>query len=184
MRKAFLEVKEQSIVLIGNFNPAIFHPQWLARKDLIGSADADKASITVNHPDISEFQLSFCNIQVLVDRFSITSSQETHFKSIRDLVINILKFLPETPVIQMGINLEHHYNFSDEKEYIQFGHIIVPKKPLWDSITDDPGVEKISIRFKQDEGYEGHKVITLNPSNKYKLGVRLQVNDHLDLLSS
>ena len=43
-----LEIFNASIVLVGDFNPAIFTPDWLESHQLIGPADAKTARDDVN----------------------------------------------------------------------------------------------------------------------------------------
>ncbi len=176
------DIKELSIVLIGKFNPSIIHPQWLVRKDLIRSGEAEDAKIKVNHPEISDFDLSSCTIQVTHDRFMISSTQETYFKSMMELIKNILELLPECPVLQAGINLHHHYKFDDKEQYIKFGHIIVPKDDLWNKIVKNPGLTKVTIESEREDGKDGKIVTMVGVSRRIqKQGVEIQVNDHFDL---
>ena len=176
------DIKELSVVLIGKFNPSIVHPQWLVRKDLIRSGEAESAKIKVNHPEISDFDLSSCTIQVTNDRFMVSSTQETYFKSMIELIKNILGLLPECPVLQAGINLHHHYKFDNKENYIDFGHKIVPKDDLWSAVVKNPGLTKITVQSERGDNYDGKVVTMVGISRKIqKQGVEIQVNDHFDL---
>ena len=42
-----------SIVLVGQFNPPIVTPQWLARHSLVSGEEADNAEIGVIHKEIT-----------------------------------------------------------------------------------------------------------------------------------
>lgn len=176
------DIKELSVVLIGKFNPSIIHPQWLVRKDLIRSGEAEDAKIKVNHPEISDFDLSSCAIQVTNDRFMISSTQETYFKSMLGLIKNILELLPECPISQVGVNLHHHYKFDDKERYIEFGHRIVPKDDLWNKILKNPGLTKVTIESDRKDDRDGKIMIMVGISRRIlKQGVEIQVNDHFDL---
>src|SRR5262245_12438798 len=109
------EAKELSIVLIGKFNPVIINPNWLAGKELINDLEAKEATESGNfitHPEVSQFGLSYFNVQVMQERYVITSMQEGFFDKICELTISIFSFLPETPIIQMGINTVYHYKLD------------------------------------------------------------------------
>jgi hypothetical protein len=45
-----------SIVLVGNFNPAIFQPAWLAAKGLIRESEASAAVVEVIHPELAQYR--------------------------------------------------------------------------------------------------------------------------------
>ena len=64
-----LETQEASIVLVGSFNPAIFHPEWLLRHELIPEDDIKAAKVEIVHQNISKFSLSWFNIEILNNRF-------------------------------------------------------------------------------------------------------------------
>lgn len=170
------------IVAIGQFNPVIYHPQWLARKDIIRSREAETATVKISHSEVSEFELEYCFIQVLKDRFTVSSTQETHFKKVRDLVRSIFDFLPECPIAQLGINLHHHYRFASESDYVSFGHKIVPKDQLWNSFLVEPGLSNLVVKASREDAYDGYKQIHVNVSSKVRPnGIQIFVNDHYAL---
>jgi hypothetical protein len=181
MTNAELKFKEHSIVLLGTFNPVIFNPHWLARKGLIGNELADAAQTNVNSTEVSEFILESFKILVLTDRFIASSVQEMHFDNMRDLTVGIFEYLPECPIVKIGINYHHHYAFNSEEDYIEFGHKIVPKDPLWNALMPEPGVANISIQSPRQDDYVGKRVATVKVSNKVQYGVEIHVNDHYDL---
>ncbi|HEB80754.1 MAG TPA: hypothetical protein ENI71_02630 [Chromatiales bacterium] len=52
------EYDDAAIVLLGNFNPRIFRPDWFGKHCLIGEAEADAASIEIIHPEICIFKMT------------------------------------------------------------------------------------------------------------------------------
>ncbi|MBN2717440.1 MAG: hypothetical protein JXX14_16430 [Deltaproteobacteria bacterium] len=184
MSKSRLEIKELSIVLVGKFNPIIYHPQWMARKSILTPSEADAATenIKIIHQDVAEFVLDYCTIQVVKDRFSATSTQETHFKQMRDLVSNICSHLPECPILQAGINFHHHYRFTEEAAFNAFGHKVVPKEPLWKNFLEEPGLSHVAIQGKRTDGRDGYKMLHINSSGRVRpWGVQIFLNDHYQL---
>ena len=62
--------EEASIVLVGNFNPKIFHPEWFIRKEIVGEWDY-KNEQDINLPDMAQISLpSDRNITVFLNKFS------------------------------------------------------------------------------------------------------------------
>src|SRR5688500_18081918 len=130
------EAKELFIVMVGKFNPVIINPNWLVGKGLINDLEAKEATGKedfITHPEISQFQLSFCNIQVSQERYIISSPQEGYFDQVRALTAEIFDFLRETPIYQIGINTIHHYRLSGIEEWENFGDTLAPKE-IWNSI--------------------------------------------------
>lgn len=187
-----LEIKELSLVLVGKFNPLIFHPHWLARKSLITDTEAEAASNPeeakkkkyINHPEVSQFSLGYCDVQVLLDNFTVSSTQEGYFTPIRDLVLNVFSILRETPIVQVGINLTHHYRFRDVESWHKYGHTLVPKEPLWKAISKNPGLKKLEIESERTDEFKGSVNIITGLSdriNAANFGIKLQINDHYNL---
>ena len=68
------ELDGSSIVLVGNFNPAIFHPSWLSEHGMVREGDADKADIQVVSPEVSSFTTHWLLLQVTRDKFQASTS--------------------------------------------------------------------------------------------------------------
>ena len=66
----------KSIVLLGKFNPTIFQPFWFVAQKLIGKQDGESAELGIVHPDIVNFKLRWCNLEVTRERFVVTTTQE------------------------------------------------------------------------------------------------------------
>ena len=49
------EISGVSVVLLGNFNPAIFTPAWFALHDLLPRQATDNAELQVAHPGLTLF---------------------------------------------------------------------------------------------------------------------------------
>ena len=46
-----------AIVLVGSFNPGMYHPLWFARENLISNEEAETASIKLLIGDLASFEL-------------------------------------------------------------------------------------------------------------------------------
>lgn len=67
MTERIPEISAGSIVMVGSFNPSIFHPQWFARQGLLSPAEADAAELKVQVPQICQFE---------TERFRCSSDNE------------------------------------------------------------------------------------------------------------
>lgn len=174
-------ISDLSIVLVGNFNPAIITPAWLALKRAIRQSDAENARITITHPEISNFSLSFCNIQVTMDKCIISTENEADFELIRDLAVSIFTFLNETPVTGIGINHNMHFGLRNEDEFHKFGDWLAPLN-IWNGTLKNPKLLELKIiePFTPDSPVKN--LITVTTSDRItSFGIRYQLNYHIEL---
>ena len=99
------ELAGASIVLLGSFNPSIFHPSWFARQNLISpeEADADNTKVKVIHKEVTQFETENFTMQITADRFTASAKPSTPGVLLRDLVIGTFYILEHTPVHALGI---------------------------------------------------------------------------------
>lgn len=173
------DTKQLAFVINGRFNPAIIHPEWLVRKGIIPEGLAESAKLKIAHPEYSEFDLDYCTVQVQQARFTVLSTYEHDFPSMLELLVGILGALGETPVVQLGINVTHHFKFADPKIYHQFGHHIVPKDEFWSHILKNPGLVTIQVRGERVGGF---RQVSVGMSEMFpNQGIEVGVNDHYEL---
>ena len=98
------EIQGMSIVLVGSFNPKIFHPAWFAAQKLIREKEAEEANIEVVTPAVAKFSLDWMRLQVIQEQFVVETTQEPYYEILRDLVVGAFSFLNHTPVTMLGIN--------------------------------------------------------------------------------
>ena len=53
------DVSGVEIVLVGSFNPPIFHPEWFAKYGIINSAEKDAAEIELIHREFAFFRMEW-----------------------------------------------------------------------------------------------------------------------------
>ncbi len=58
-----LEAYTLSIVFVGDFNPAIIQPYWLANKKLIREQEAENAKVGILHNEITKFNIDWATIE-------------------------------------------------------------------------------------------------------------------------
>lgn len=119
--------EEASIVLVGNFNPKIFHPEWFIRKEIVAEWDYSNDHI-ISLPDMSEMELpNELKISAFLNKFQIITSLATEYFSLKDIVVNTFSLLSETPITQIGINLTTIIRIPDIKKWRQFGSNLAPQ---------------------------------------------------------
>ena len=177
------QVRTLAIVVVGNFNPAIIQPYWLAKKNLIKEPEAENAKIEFVHPQLTKFDITWASFEVSSDRFVIRSSNETMFQTVFDLFDGIFTCLSETPIKAIGLNHIIHYIIPNDDKYIEFGNRLAPFNN-WDKVMDSPRLLHLEmIEQKRRDKYKGHYIVKIQPSDliKGKNSIMISFNDHLAL---
>ncbi len=103
-----------SIVLLGGFNPMIFHPFWLLQKKLISEADVTEKKIFVND-QLSTYHVGdWLEMTVTPKRCEFKIKKAERVVMMRDLIVGTLNALSEMPIVAIGINRGCVYNLGDE----------------------------------------------------------------------
>lgn len=186
------EILASSIVVVGNFNPAIFSPDWLEKNGLIGNEDAEVAregsegTQIIVSKQVATFETGWFSLQVLDNRFALTSKGALS-PAFKDLAVGIFQLVPHTPVIAVGLNFAAHFRLQSEDDYHLVGDVLAPKS-IWDTLYPDCmiGLGELTVIIQQ--GVRGKipetndaKRITLQPSTRIKYGIHLSYNDHHDV---
>jgi hypothetical protein len=164
-----------SIVLVGNFNPAIFQPAWLAAKGLIRESEASAAVIEVIHAEIAQYRAGWLHISVTRDRFSASTSDPACQAPLRDLVVGTFQLLEQTPVVRLGLNRSMHVDLVDDQTWHALGHLVAPKEP-WAGILEKPGMRALLMEGPRTDGVPGRKFFRVEPSLKHTHAVFVDVN--------
>lgn len=119
--------EEASIVLVGNMNPKIFHPEWFIRKGIVEEWDHSQDEF-ISLPDMSQMELpNDRKITALLNQFSIRSSRASEYFSLKDLVMSTFTLLSETPILQMGMNYTSAIKIVNQDKWRQFGSQLAPQ---------------------------------------------------------
>ena len=179
-----------SIVLVGNFNPAILSPDWFVRQGLVKEQAVirDDPDLII-HPQIAQFKLDWCQIVTEPNKFIISGAKDP-LVLLMDLTVRTFgEFLPHTPVRQLGINRQVHFLVESLEVRDMVGQRLAPPGAWGDwsaAIKAKSGSKRGGLRSltmeQQVFEYErtGHIQTTVQPSNLIAsgLGVFVQVNDH------
>jgi hypothetical protein len=184
-----------SVVLVGNFNPAIFSPAWFALNGLVSKQDADQARVALIHPEVSQFDVGQFSIQVDSQRFSASCLTSYH-EMARDLVVGTFgTCLMHTPITALGINRETHFDTGDFFVRDAVGERLAPKMPWGDwgpeicgpheASSDHGGLMRLTMRQgRPGHRYKGYIQADVQPSTLPDLvqtGIYIMVNNHYQL---
>ncbi|MBT6717969.1 MAG: hypothetical protein HOB18_10100 [Nitrospina sp.] len=178
-----------SIVLIGQFNPAIFQPAWFASHGILGEKETEAAEVEIIHSAVSKFKLDWLRIQVERERF-ICEVLSSPLDRAYDITVKTFKEnLIHTPIFQMGINLSITYQVAEREHLDRIGDALAPKNPwgAWGKVLlDDSGKRSGGLKSmtmeqsERDDGHKGFIRVKIEPSRDFKSGIDAQVNDHFE----
>ena len=184
------EIGIVTVVLAGDFNPAIFAPAWFALHDLLPKSAADGAKVETVHPQVTAFSFDGLDLNVTGDRFSIGTLRAPYVR-VCDLVVRVFKeLLPHTPLGALGIHREVHFPVRGRAEMDHIGRTLAPVEPwgAWGRSLEPDGKRggMASLTMSQLE-IEGRPPkdridVTVEPSNliigQGRAGVYVHVHDH------
>ena len=175
-----LESQRVSIVLLGDFNPKIFHPAWFAAHGhLVPEQEAEAADVKVLNHDVCVFRTHWLDFQVLRERLQATPLEDGRDEELRDLILGTFHILRHTPIHTMGINMTATWFFPDQATWHELGHRLVPKEGVWDSLLDKPGMGRLQVQGQRPDGREGCTNVIVSPlRDAERFGVQVEVNDH------
>lgn len=186
------EISGVSVVLVGNFNPAIFTPAWFAQHELLPQEVAENAELQIAHPEVTEFSTEWLRLQTTTDRFS-ASTLRVPYVRVRDLVLRVFnEHLYHTPIRALGINRDVHFEVASPDARDRIGRLLAPVEP-WEPLRDKLELDNetggmLSLTMSQSHPEDrptGGKVdITVEPSNRIaggRSGIYVRVNDHFEI---
>jgi hypothetical protein len=185
------EISGVSIVLVGSFNPPIFHPEWFSKHSLISEKEREAAAVAIIHREIAMFRMEWLSINVKPDRF-VAETQEGPFIRLSDFVVKTFKdLLHHTPIRMMGINRQVHFSVENEAVRNRIGKMLAPHGPWGEwgeniegkSPKERGGMTSLSMLQKDlDDRKCGYIKAKVEPSTKIgDFGIYMEVNDHYEV---
>lgn len=183
-----LDIKKQeaSIVIIGSFNPTIFNPDWLLRHELISHIEMDDVDVEIIHRDVAKFSLSWLSIEVVHNRFTARTNDESYFLPLKDLVISIFSILNQTPIVQMGMNRGFDFSLQDENSWHKLGDTLAPKE-IWNKLLPKRvGLFSLKVKSPRADELNGNINVSVEPSKlqDIQFGVHFGFNSHVEISDS
>jgi len=185
MSSSIPKAQELTIVLVGDFNPKIFHPTWFFSQELIKKSDEEYAEIEIIRPEISIFSLEWMKLSVTRDRATFETKTEPYYELLRDLVVSTFRLLNHTPIKMLGINVKKTFRIESTEAWHNYGHTLAPKKP-WEGLLTTPGLISTTIQGVRPDAHKGYVQVITGPTPDIVLknGISIVVNDHYSLVSS
>jgi len=183
------ETGGMQIVLLGQFNPAIFTPAWFTHNKLLREGLDESAQVQVIHPQIAAFTADWLHLQVTNDQFRAETQQAPYARLCELVVRTFSERLHHTPLTAFGINRNVHFLASDQEARARLEKVLVPLEP-WGPLQEVLGLESgyggmnaVQMSHRRPEGRsEGGQInVTIQPSvlvGEGRTGVFVGVNDH------
>jgi len=167
-----------SIVVLGDFNPAILQPLWFSVNELISRQEADNADIDVIHKEFASFLISGIKVQVDHSRLGMTAMESQRGPTLRDLVIGTLLILDHTPLKAIGLNRDLVFEMESDEAWHGVGDRLAPKDD-WIRILESPGMQQIVVEGKRPDCSADRVHVRVQPSGTRK--ILIAVNQHYQL---
>lgn len=193
-----LELSGVTVVCAGSFNPAIFHPTWLAKKELIPGHLAESAVSgaggreMVVTSQLAAYVADWLTVQITQNQAVFATVDSARSPDLRDLVVSVLKLLPESPVRAVGINTDAHFRAASEEAWHAFGDKFLPKD-FWEPLfSDGPwkarpdgkhvGMRVMTVEVAREGEFPGHVRVELAPSTRIgPNGIYIGTNGHFQV---
>jgi hypothetical protein len=193
MAKETLIGQEFSLVVVGNFNPKIFHPEWYIRKKILPEWDysAGESNSFFCQADFSQFEFDGCKLQVFLNQFVLRTTESKNREAIQDFAIRTFEILGETPVSQVGMNSTFIFKLDSKETYFSFGEGLAPSQ-LWaeaagyvkdvaEERKKDLGVYDLTMQLPRPDDLSGYVRSRLHVQNVPDYVLNFSVNSHVEL---
>jgi len=127
-------INQFTIVVLGNFNPAILHPEWFDRNQVLPPHEVrDIAEAKIREPEgLEGIKIKFIGTNVLVsgmetrlalpsykvnvtpEKFEASTSKKEKYEELTEFVAATFKILEHTPVNAIGINFMSSLKFPEQ----------------------------------------------------------------------
>lgn len=164
-----------SIVLLGDFNPAIFHPLWFSLNGLFADAEAKEADISVIAKELASFTIGGINIQVEKSRLGFTITEPQHEPVLQSTAIGTMMILEHTPVTVLGFNRDMIFDVESDEARNEIGFRLVPKDD-WAAFLKPRGMKLLIFEGERSDCVADQIQFRVSPSGEVPHGVFVGVN--------
>lgn len=169
-----------SIVLVGDFNPAIFQPLWFSSEKLIRPSEAEAAKVEIIHGEFSSIQFEGFSLLVTRNRLQFSTTELPYLLIVRDLALGTFRILSHTPVSQAGLNSTIHFQFENQDKCDAFFQKMAPTK-IWEPEMKMPHLAKTVVSGERPDDFKGSINVIVEPSNSKPNVALFNINDHYEL---
>jgi len=170
-----------AIVLLGSFNPPIYHPQWFARHELVDPEVAEAAEGVDVDADWCFFRTRTFGCEVSRDRLHIFSTPTTErFEPLGHLAARTFDLLSHTPVGAVSMIRFRHVG-PESARWTELAPKLVDAG-LWSGVLEeDPVLDRIVVRSTIPGAPPGVLGLAAEPSRTVPHGVYLSVTHQYTL---
>lgn len=187
------ELKGSSIVIIGHFNPAMFHPFWFEKNGVINKEEAELAisrkddfQMILSNP-LTVFRTEELFVKVEENRMQIDAVNNV-LTLLKDFVVKTFRALYSNEVKSFGYNYAAHYRLDSLEMYQEIGDKLAPKQ-YWGMLlgNDMEGIDRKGglVQLKMSEmkpDNQGSVLVEVAPSIRIRpCGIYIACNDHYNL---
>lgn len=183
------EVSGIAIVIVGSFNPAIFHPSWLIANGVEDAQPEDAIKVDVVHREISRFSVGNTSYFIDGERLQIQTESAPWVQVLDKANMIVGELLPHTPVRAFGINRDIHFRLQSPEARMRLGRKLAPVEPwgrFGKEMDNQPSTEPaglLSITLRSHEKFRKFSItknVKLEPSAliQHTDGVYIQANFH------
>lgn len=169
-----------AIVVVGSFNPRIFHPQWFAKNNLLPPKEAAEADIGFVNNEVAMFQTEWLNAQITNEKFVLECLDSSKDVLLRDLTLGVFTVLEHTPVAALGLNHNRHYHAPNAGRLSEVLERFAPTSP-WNQVLTGPHLRVIRMEGTHTASGATKVGVKLEPSNLFEDAAFLQINQHFQL---
>ena len=187
-----IERSHWSVILLGSFNPAIFHPSWFVQHDVISTDMATMAELHLSHREMSNMEFGDIRVLTEVSRFQIETTNAPEIRLL-DFVSKVFgDILPHTKVRSFGINKSVHFRASSPEKRLRIGRALAPLEP-WggfgkriEASSGETLGGMMSLRMREvleDDEATGHFEARVEPSTALDslTGIYVSANRHFEI---
>lgn len=175
-----------NFVLRGHFSPAIFHPSWFSKHNLLRSGEVDEAIVKVVSPQVTLFETEWLQFQVTQDLLQASTIEAVFQEPLRDLVVGLIEVLADAlPIRLLGMNHDLHFRIDTEEQWHRIGHLLAPKEH-WRPLSTALGLKTLVIEGGREDDLSGYLYAKVEPSTRFdkakgEYGVYVHLNDHIQV---
>lgn len=187
-----IESSQWSVVLIGKFNPSIYHPSWFKLHEVISQEDFESSEVKLVHSEISTVSLGDIELMVDKNRFQVTKSVTPEI-TLLDFVSKVFgDILPHSHISVFGVNKTVKFRTPTAEKRKELGRRMAPLEPwrhFGENIKQGSGDTiggLISLKMREiinDASTTGHMEVRIEPDYSIDAhrGVSLTLNRHVAL---